>query len=251
MSLVEATPELIRSRIDGIPSGIIEVPDPSPKFPNGVLRVDGDTLRTLDMLLVVSGARISEAAANPSGARRNVSASLSLEEDTLDDEPVLLIKRTPLKKKSAPTLEIGVPLNPEYEPFSRPVLDAWRRVRGNPCNLTASQALAANHLIFTGIGYRIRPRVIYERSENGKPIRDAAGRKVIKRVVAEHMKPAANHVIRHIRATELRRRFKLTREERTAFFNWSTMNLGGSAMQDDYDQVEWIEWFSKLCKRRT
>jgi hypothetical protein len=55
--------------------------------------------------------------------------------------------------------------------------------------------------------------------------------------------------MRHIRTGELRNRFQLTREERTAFYRWSTMNLEGAAVMDEYDQPEWFEYFPKLLKR--
>lgn len=241
-----AAPEDVRRRIATL-NRDIEIPHPSKKFPKGIIRVKASTLRGVDMLAYIGGLRIDEVCGKAYG-NVNTSATLSLTEDTHrgTGEPVLIIRVNALKKKLPTLREIGIPLRPQHEPFARPVLDAWKGNGEKPFSIDRFTAYRANLILFAGLEYRVKPRLIYRRDAENKLVRDENNKKILDRMVPEHSQGISNHGMRHIRTTELRNRFQLTREERTAFYRWSTMNLEGAAVMDDYDQPEWFEYFPKL-----
>jgi hypothetical protein len=220
-----ATPSEVRTRIDAIHEDI-RIPHPSDKFPNGEIVVPWETIQVTDRLALLGGFRISEIVTKRNRGKGNTSDTLSLEETEhkATGEKTLLIRVNALKKKDPVTREIGIPLDPRHEPWAEPVWDTWNNNdKKNPCNLSRQQAWAANRAIFNGLGYKVKGR--------------------------DDLKPGSDHLLRHIRVTELRQ-MQLTREERTAFFSWSAMNLGGAVVMDDYDKPEWFEWFPKLLKAR-
>ncbi len=241
--------EQLRSRIEAITEDIT-IPHPSAKFPKGVIRVKASTLRGLDMLAYLGGFRVDEICGKAYG-NANTSHTLTLTEDVhrATGEPVLLIRVNALKKKVPTLREIGIPLNPQHEPFAQPLLEAWKDNGAKPFPIDRHTTYRANRVAFSGIEYRVKPRLIYQRGEDKRLIRDQAGKKILDRFVPEHGKPVSDQGIRHIRTSELRNRFQLTREERTAFYRWSTMNLEGAAVMDEYDQPEWFEYFGKLLTR--
>jgi hypothetical protein len=241
-----STPEELRRRIATITKDII-IPYPSKKFPKGEIHVKASTLRSLDMLAFLGGFRIDEICGKAYG-NANTSHTLTLKEDTYraTGEPVLLIRVNALKKKVPTLREIGIPLGPKHEPFAQPLLDAWNNNGCKPFKIDRYTAYRANRIVFADLEYRIKPRIVYRRDKNRNLIRDKNGKKITEKIVPEHSQGVANHGIRHIRTNELRNRFQLTREERTAFYRWSTMNLEGAAVMDEYDQPEWFEFFPKL-----
>jgi hypothetical protein len=241
--------EQLRSRITGIKEDIV-IPYPSIKFPKGVIRVEASTLMAADMLAYAGGFRMDEICGKAYG-NANTSHTLTIEADThrATDEPALVIRVNALKKKKPTLREIGIPLDPHHEPFAQTILDAWNANGKKPFPIDRYTAYRANRIVFAGLEYRVKPRILYQRGEDMKLIRDKAGKKVLERIVPEHNKDITNHGMRHVRTTELRNRFQLTREERTAFYRWSTMNLEGAAVMDEYDQPEWFEYFPKLLKR--
>lgn len=243
-----STPEELRRSIATITYDIT-IPHPSLKFPKGVIRIKAEMLRSLDMLAYIGGFRIDEICGKAYG-NANTSHTLTLTKDIhrATGEPVLLIKVNALKKKIPTLREIGIPLDPQHEPFAQPLLEAWHTNDSKPFNIDRYTAYRANRIVFADLEYRIKPRIIYRHDKSRSLIRDKAGKKILERIVPEHNQGVANHGMRHIRTNELRNRFQLTREERTAFYRWSTMNLEGAAVMDEYDQPEWFEYFPKLLK---
>jgi len=219
MSLKLATPKDARLAVDAIP-GKLEIPGAW----GG--KVDGFRLQVLDRLAILGGFRVSElVTVRTSNKSDNTSGSLSLSVDTeyQTGEEVLLIRVNALKKKGETfTREIGIPLNSDYEPWSKPVLKAWEYFGGNPFNISRQIAWAANRIVFDGLGYRVKKQ--------------------------PELKNAGNHFMRHIRAEELRH-FQLTPEERMSFFGWSPGFIGLSTMIYTYDSVDWFQYFPKLLKR--
>lgn len=241
-----STPEELRYCITTITQDIT-IPHTSLKFPKGIIRVKASTLRSLDMLAYIGGFRIDEICGKAYG-NANTSHTLTLTKDThrATREPILLIRVNALKKKVPTLREIGIPLSPQHEPFAQPLLDAWNANGCKPFSIDRYTAYRANRIAFADLEYRIRPRIVYKRDNNRNLVRNKDGKKVMERIVPEHSQGVANHGMRHIRTNELRNRFQLTREERTAFYRWSTINLGGAAVMDEYDQPEWFEYFPKL-----
>lgn len=246
-----ATPAEVRSAIDSIPSGDFFIPHPTKATPNRIDKVNGDVLKVTDMLALVGGFRIDEIAAKTYGKDKSTANTLKLETVTHHNtgQEALLIHVDALKKKAPETREIGIPLDPHSEPYSKQILDAWEKSSGNPCEIDRRTAWAANRIVFAGLGYKVKGRVTYLKDEDGKLIRDAEDKKIIETTTREHPKPGSDHFLRHIRVRELRQ-LQFTRDERIAFFRWSTTGFGGEAMLDTYDPVDWFEWFPKLLKRQ-
>ena len=250
--LVEASPLELRRRIAAIPSGEIEVPDQSPRFPNGVCRVDGDTLRHADMLLLIGGLRINEAATKTRRGHANTSHTLRMEATEHKDsgEEALLISCDALKKRVPETREFAVPLKPRHEPFAEPILEAWNDAgKKNYCSLSEHQAYLANRQIFSGLAYRIEQQVIYQKDEMGHVLRDPDNRRpLILRVIEPHPKQQSNHGLRHWRLEELEAA-QLQDREITSYFKWSSMTMGINPMRTRYGAAKWHTYFAKLLKK--
>lgn len=249
-------PRELRQVILGIPSGRLVIPDPSPRQPEGRIYVDGDQLRLLDMFLMVGGFRISEAA-KPSGEGGNTSDTIRVTEDTHHDtkEKVLRIQVVALKKLLREERDIGVPLNPIYDPFTQPILDAFKKRSEEkdeeiytviPWDINRFQAARANRHILRGIGYTIRARAVYRRDAEGKLIKEGK-KKVLDHIEPQHPTQGADHIFRHARTRELRL-LQLKGDERRAFFKWSKPADGAAAVEDSYDEPLWFEFFGKLLR---
>jgi hypothetical protein len=74
------------------------------------------------------------------------------------------------------------------------------------------------------------------------------------RLINAHQKNFANHALRHLRATELRSRYRIKGDMLDAILGWTkTKGAGGSAMQDRYVLEPWREagYFPKLMREWT
>ncbi len=223
-------PGEVRRRIDAIPDGEIRIPRPSRLWPDGEWVVLGKTLRGLDRMALLGGFRISELVAKPTRGSGNTSDTLEVTTDThhATGEEALIIRVYALKKQAPVQREIGIPLNPRYEPWAEKVLRDWEDSGGvNPYQVDRVHAWAANRLVFDGIGYKVAPQRATQ--------------------TPEHLKPGGNHILRHERAAELRRA-QLSVEERVAYFAWSAQTAGLNSMLATYDRIPWFDIFPKLLR---
>jgi len=250
MSLRLASPAEIRARIDAMPGGTQRVPAPTRDEPHRTLKVDFDVLKVTNMLCLVKGSRASEVVTrNYDAGKGNTSATLKLEVVTHYDsgEEALHFTGDVLKKKAPTKCSFSIPLKPEYEPFAKPIWDAWERAGGNPCDIDRHRAYWGNRVVFRGLSYMIDQQIILLRDAAGEKILDANGKPAFT-VVQEHEKRAGIHVQRHIRLEELEA-LQLTDPEITSYFRWSPGMMGLNPMRSRYRFIRWEEYFHKLLRR--
>ncbi len=241
-------PPELRRIVDAIPDTTLTIPNPSPKNLNGKIYIEGRELRELDYLLLEGGFRISEVA-QPSGQGSNTSHSLKVFAETHHDtgEEALRIQVYALKKKLPILRDVARPLNPKYDPWTKPILDHWER-DGSP-KLNRFNAARANRHILAGIGYTVKGRIIYRRDPKGKLLKNGDGKKTVETIVPQHPKQGADHVFRHACTKELKK-LQLNGTERRVFFRWSAQADGAAATEDNYDpeELEWYEYFHKMLR---
>jgi len=217
----------VRARIEAIRDEEYTIPSPSAKFPDGVRRIDGSVVKITSKLALIGGFRISEICRkySPRSKGANTSNTLRIWVDEHRDtgEEALRIQVATLKKNYPILRDIGVPLDPYHEPFSRPILEAWEKSGGNPCDVSRQDAWYVNREAFDGFGYRVSRKL--------------------------ELKPAGNHFLRHMRAIELKD-MQVSAEDRVSFFKWSAGSVGLNQMIMTYSESDWFDYFPRLLKKR-
>lgn len=163
-------------------------------------------------------------------------------------EPVCVF-RVATEKRLGKTREIGLPLNPKYDPW---VLQVYTYLANKPehgYQLTRQKMWQTAKEAFSGFTYTIHP---YKRAkiENGQYIRKENG-KLDKIPVPEKQKDFTDHGIRHLKNVELKNYYGLSPEERAGYGGWTLATTAGtSAAQDRYEESPWRTYFPKLLKPR-
>lgn len=153
------------------------------------------------------------------------------------------------EKRGGLTREIGLPLNPKYDPWIKQVYDYLHNKKINGFQYTRQEMWNTAKIAFEGLTYKIHP---YKRAiiENGKYQYDDKD-KLLKRQISEKTKPFTDHAIRHLRNFELKKFYGLTPEERAGYGGWTLATVNGtSAAQDRYEEAPWRIYFPKMLKQR-
>jgi hypothetical protein len=153
------------------------------------------------------------------------------------------------EKRGGYTREIGLPLNPKYDPWVKQVYEYLSQKRQRGYQYTRQQMWVTAKEVFTGLKYTIHP---YKRAvmENGEYQYDEKD-KLLKIQVKERKKAFTDQAIRHLRNLELKKFYGLTAEERAGYGGWTLATVAGtSAAQDRYEEAPWRIYFPKLLKQR-
>lgn len=140
-------------------------------------------------------------------------------------EPVAIFTVTTEKRKGGWQRQIGLPLNPEYEPWTQQLLDYFNAHKKDaalfPFRRQEIYPIAKE--AFKGLKVHIEP---YERA-----VRDAQGnyvyevkngeKRLVTKVVKAHDKPFSQHGLRKVRRIELEEVYGFTSEERKKHGGWS------------------------------
>lgn len=214
----------------------------------------------------------SDKTANPTGAKLTVSKTIytpnlndSQERDTwtflkmlsgkkIDyakiaaiQEPVAIFK-VATEKRGELTREIGLPLNPKYDPWVKEVYDYLSKKKMPGFQFTRQAMWITAKASFKGFTYLVHP---YKRAviENGEYQYDRD--KLRKVNVKESTKDFTDHGIRHLKNSELKTFYGLTPEERAGYGGWTLATMAGtSAAQDRYEEASWRLYFPKMLKQR-
>ncbi len=152
------------------------------------------------------------------------------------------------EKRGGLTREIGLPLNPKYDPWVKQVYNYLSKKKNNGFQFTRQEMWATAKEAFEDFTYTIHP---YKRAviENGKYQKNDKG-KLLKCQVKEKTKPFTDHGIRHLRNYVLKKFYGLTPEERAGYGGWTLATVTGtSAAQDRYEEAPWRIYFPKLLKK--
>jgi hypothetical protein len=151
------------------------------------------------------------------------------------------------EKRGGLIREIGLPLNPKYDPWVKQAYDYLSKKPLNGFQYTRQEMWATAKIAFKGLTYKIHP---YKRAiiENGQ-YQYNEKEKLIKVQVKEKSKPFTDHGIRHLRNLHLRKFHGFTPEERAGYGGWTlATTTGTSAAQDAYEESPWRFYFPKMLK---
>ncbi|MEN3026044.1 MAG: hypothetical protein ABC585_05755 [Candidatus Methanosuratincola petrocarbonis] len=122
---------------------------------------------------------------------------------------------------------VGLPLDPVYEPLTRPVFEYFKSCGGGPCFPFTRQTLFLHaSKAFRGLTY---------------PIEKYRG-------VDRHEKGAGVHFLRHLRASELRWEYGIKGENLADYGGWSYRQFGMTATMARYQMMTWHGYFPLLLK---
>lgn len=153
------------------------------------------------------------------------------------------------EKRGGLKREVALPLDPKYDPWVSEVFSYLSNRMQPYFPFTRQDMWNTAREAFEGFKYSIMP---YSRAKiiDGAYVRNEKG-KVVRFDVPEHTKDFSDHGVRHLRASELRNFYKLSREERAVFGGWTVASLaGGSSSQDRYEEAPWRTYFPKMLRRR-
>jgi hypothetical protein len=151
------------------------------------------------------------------------------------------------EKRGGLIREIGLPLDPKYDPWVKQVYEYLTKKQVNGFQYTRQEMWATAKETFKGLTYKIHP---YKRAiiENGQYQYNEKN-KLIKIQVKEKTKPFTDHGIRHLRTLFNKQFYGLTPEERAGYGGWTlATTTGTSAAQDAYEEAPWRLYFPKFLK---
>ena len=151
------------------------------------------------------------------------------------------------EKRGGLIREIGLPLDPKYDPWVKEVYDYLSTKTLNGFQYTRQEMWTSAKEAFKGLTYKIHP---YRRAvmENGE-YQYNEKKKLIKVQTKEKNKDFTDHGIRHLRNLHLRKFYGLTPEERAGYGGWTlATTTGTSAAQDAYEEFPWRAFFPKMLK---
>lgn len=222
----EPTPKEVRETILQMPETIY-IKTKKGTWP---IKINGAKMRTLDQYLLLSASRISEAVTTQRPGEEkagllNTGLDLTLEYDDFDGEEAAIFNLRTLKRYDHVVRSVALPMNPEYEPWTKDIIKAWGN--GNPWDISRHHAWAANRMRFRDMVYNVKSRE------------------------GEKWKPLTNHGLRHIRIKELIQTYGFTPLEIQRFVGWTAGSLksqGVNPMMDTYFSLVWRDYFPKLLK---
>jgi len=178
-------------------------------------------------LQYLTGARICELVASR-GLRPE-----SCQVTNYEKHPAALFMIRTAKTKKQRIRTVALPLEPEYEPWTRSIVEYFQAALPQKpvfdLSLTMMQRYGKE--AFQGLTYPIE-----EYLDEGK-------------TVAQHEREITTHGLRHIRSTELTTRYGFDGIDLAIYFGWSLRKeLTMPAMALRYLHMQWTRYFPKLLK---
>jgi len=137
---------------------------------------------------------------------------------------------------------IGLPLNPQYEPWTKEVCKYYLAQKNEACfPFTRQKVWSYAKQVFEGLTYQIEKYTIVE----------GQGETKISREKKRHPRQFRTHALRHIRAAELIEHYGFDGIDLSAYGGWTLRSMigVGSAMER-YAHLRWQKYFPKLLKTR-
>jgi len=205
-----------------------------------IAKVDNEPVRYALTAAYLWAARASEVVAVASGSDtttpygpRGTDVSEDLYQVPGAQPEQVAIFRIRTAKRGGMERFVALPLNPTYEPLTKPLLDYFRS-RGSDyvfpftrqtLHSYASEALA-------GLTYEIAPQ------------------KIDGEIVRQHERQAGVHFLRHIRASELAGRYGFSPLELATYCGWSLKAAGLTPVMMRYVVFSWQSYFHRLLLPR-
>jgi hypothetical protein len=151
--------------------------------------------------------------------------------------------------------EVALPLNPKYEPWTRPLMEYIQERKKDKLNIFPFYRQEMHKyakIIFRGLDYKIQPykRAVMENGQYQYEVKNDGGKKLLQTTVTDHRRDFGNHAIRHLRDAVLRNFYGFSGEDRALYGGWTlrTTTGAGSASQERYGEGGWRIYFPKLLK---
>ena len=166
----------------------------------------------------------------------------SLEYDTValgeqEIEAAVFTVRT--AKRDGKIRKVALPLNPKYEPFTKPLTTYFEGFDNTfvfPFNRQVMHTYARK--LFTRLTYKI---------ESYKYVDDAGDKKV----KHSHDRKFATHALRHLRAAELMEHYGFDGVDLSTYGGWTLQSaIGVGSSLGRYAHLNWRRYFPKLLKKR-
>ena len=145
-------------------------------------------------------------------------------------------------KRGGKRRSIALPLEPQYEPWTKTVFGYYQQAESRPVFPYTRQQIwsyVKQEKMFEGLTYPIEKYTV--REDNG-----------LKKEVAEHVRPFALHALRHLRATELVEYYGFNGFNLSIYGGWTLKTtVGVSASMERYLSLDWQNYFEKMLKRRS
>ena len=135
---------------------------------------------------------------------------------------------------------VALPMNPIYEPWTRPLYKYFRKHRSKlvfPFTRQLVWQYVRKWKVFDGLFYPVDKYAVWKDK-----------RKVFD--VDEHLKPFNLHALRHLRATELVQFYGFDGRDLATYGGWTFRSMGLPSTADRYLSLGWQSYFPKLLKRR-
>jgi len=142
-------------------------------------------------------------------------------------------------KRGGKERKIALPLNPTYEPWTKPLYEYFKSKGGDVVfPFPRQQVWAHSKVAFEGLTYPIET---YPTKQGGVKIK-----------VADHIRSFRLHALRHLRATELRERYQFDGFDLASYCGWhlGTIVPQISRTMERYLSLGWASYFPKLLKKR-
>lgn len=165
-------------------------------------------------------------------------------------EAVAIFTVTTEKRKGGWQRQIGLPLNPAYEPWTQQLLDYFNQHKNDSAlfPFKRQEIYPVAQKAFKGLNVHIQPYERAIRDEQGNYVYEIKNEKkhLATKTVSAHSKPFSQHSLRKVRRTELEEVYGFTSEERKKYGGWS---LG---IEERYGPGSWDrKSFPKLLQPRT
>lgn len=144
-------------------------------------------------------------------------------------------------KRGGNLRSIALPLEQQYEPWTRPLFTYYQQAESRPVFPYTRQQIwnyAKQQNVFKNLTYPIER--YYVRKDNG-----------LKKEIDKHDRPFALHALRHLRATELIEFYGFDGFNLSIYGGWTIKTMVGvSSSMERYLSLSWQSYFPKLLKKR-
>jgi hypothetical protein len=145
-------------------------------------------------------------------------------------------------KRGGNVRNIALPLEEQYEPWTKPLYEFFRRAGDGPVfNYNRQQIwyYIKKNGVFRCMAYPIDRYKVYDDSG-------------VRKEVDKHVNPFALHALRHIRTTELVEFYGFDGFNLSIYGGWTLKTIAGvSSSMERYLSLSWSTYFPKLLKRRS
>lgn len=140
-------------------------------------------------------------------------------------------------KRGGKERKIALPLEKEYEPFTKSLVNYFRKYDSDPVfPFTRQKAHSYARRVFEGFKYTVEE---YRTYDNGQ----------FEKKVPSHSRQFGTHALRHLRATELIEHYGFDGIDLSIYGGWtlrSTIGVGSSMSR--YAHLNWQRYYPKLLK---